>query len=620
MQGWEEKDYSDHFDMSLWRKLLGYAKPYHKHLIAIAALMGLSALLDILFPQMTRYAVDNFIASGTTEGFLGFSLVYIGMVAIQSISIYFFLRLCGKTEVGVCYIIRKLGFERLQELPFSYYDRTPVGYIMTRMTSDVQRLADTIAWSLLDLCWGSFYIIFAAIAMFMQHWKLAMILVLIVPLLAVVSWQFQKRILKSYREVRKTNSQITGAFNEGIMGAKTTKTLVREEANYEEFTVLTGKMRKSSVRAATLSAIYLPIVISMGMLATAYALWKGGYDVFTGVISLGTLQAFITYTITLFEPIQQIARIFAELQSAQAAAERVMTLLETEPEIKDTPEVIAEYGDSFSPKKENWPPIRGDITFDHVSFKYKEGEAVLTDFTLDVKAGQTIALVGETGSGKSTVVNLVCRFYEPEEGAVKIDGVDTRERSQLWLQANLGYVLQSPHLFSGTIADNIRYGRLDATDEEVKAAAIMVGADAFVQRLEKGYDTDVGEGGNRLSTGEKQLISFARAILADPRIFVLDEATSSVDTETEQKIQAAIREVLKGRTSFIVAHRLSTIRSVDRILVIEDGKIIEDGSHKELLKKRGEYYNLYTHQFREEQEKRALAGEAGRVLSGDSVP
>ncbi len=610
MQAWEEKDYSEQFDASLWRRLLRQAKPYHKHLYGIIALMGVSALIDAVFPQMTGYAIDNFISKGTTQGITWFAVLYVGLITIQTASIYLFLRLCGKVEVGVCYLIRKKGFERLQELPFSYYDRTPVGYIMSRMTSDAQRLADTIGWSLLDLCWGSFFVVLIAINMFRINWRLALPIMAVLPFLAAVSWFFQRRILKSYREVRKTNSQITSAFNEGIMGAKTTKTLVREEANFEEFTVLTRKMRKSSVRAATLSAIYLPIVMSLGSLATAYVLWKGGYSVYTGAITLGTVQIFITYSINFFEPIHQIARIFADLQSSQAAAERVMTLIEMEPELKDMPEVIEKYGDSFAPKRENWPTIQGDIDFDHVTFNYKDGESVLENFSLSVKAGQTIALVGETGSGKSTIVNLVCRFYEPTSGAVKIDGVDTRERSQLWLQANLGYVLQTPHLFSGTIADNIRYGKLDAQMEEIKLAAQMVGAETFILKLEKGYDTDVGEGGNRLSTGEKQLVSFARAILANPRIFVLDEATSSVDTETEQRIQTAIKEVLKGRTSFIVAHRLSTIRSADRILVIDGGKIIEDGSHRQLIKQKGVYYNLYTNQFREEQEQKVLAGEA----------
>lgn len=608
MQDWEEKDYSEHFDTSLWRKLLSYAKPFYKYLYAIVGLMGVSAMIDAIFPLMTRYAMDNFIANGTTEGFVPFAVLYVCLLVIQVSAIYTFIRFSGIVEVGMCYRIRKLGFERLQELPFSYYDRTPVGYIMARMTSDASRLGDTIGWTLVDLSWGAFYILFTGIAMFSLNWKLALSVIVVLIPLAIISGKFQKKILKSYREVRKTNSQITGAFNEGIMGAKTTKTLVREDANFEEFSVLTKQMHKSSVRAATLSAIYMPIVISLSSLATAYAVWKGGFDVFSGVVTLGTLQVFVSYTVSFFEPVHQIARIFADLQSSQAAAERVITLLETEPEIKDTPEVEAKYGDNFAPKRENWPAITGDISFENVTFRYKEGEAVLEDFTLNVRAGETIALVGETGSGKSTIVNLVCRFYEPTQGKVKIDGVDTRERSQLWLQANLGYVLQTPHLFSGTIADNIRYGKLDATQEEIEEAAVLVGADAFIKKQEKQYDTDVGEGGNRLSTGEKQLISFARAILSNPRIFVLDEATSSVDTETEQSIQAAITKVLKGRTSFIVAHRLSTIRKADRILVIDNGRIIEEGNHKQLIRRRGVYHNLYTNQFREEQQRRALAG------------
>ena len=279
-------------------------------------------------------------------------------------------------------------------------------------------------------------------------------------------------------------------------------------------------------------------------------------------------------------------------------------MLETEPEIFDSPEVVEQFGDSFHPKKENWPGLKGDIEFDHVSFHYKGGEEVLHDFSLSVKAGQTVALVGETGSGKSTIVNLVCRFYEPTEGKILIDGADYRTRSILWLQAHLGYVLQQPHLFSGTIRENIRFGRLDATDEEIERAARMVDADAFIRGLENGYDTQVGEGGNRLSTGQKQLISFARALIANPAIFILDEATSSVDTETEQKLQKAIATALEGRTSFIIAHRLSTIRSADMILVIRDGKITERGTHRELLAQRGYYYRLYVNQFREEREKK----------------
>ncbi len=605
MQQIEERDYTQRFSLSLWRKLLRYAGEYNKDLIRLMLVMGVTAACDVVFPLLTSYAIDHFVPNlsspGGTEGLPLFIGAYLMVLVIQVIAIYRFLYLGGKVETGVCYLIRKQAFRKLQELPFSYYDRMPVGYLMSRMTSDTQRLGETIGWSLLDLAWGAVMIVASSVTMFLLNWKMTLVVLLVVPPLAVVSWWFQQKILHAYRAVRKTNSQITGAFNEGIMGAKTTKTLVREEKNMAEFTALTHEMKRSAVRAASLSAVYLPIVMSLGSIATAYALWKGGQQVLIGGMTLGILQVFVNYTVQFFEPIRNIAGVFAEMQSAQAAAERVLTLLETEPDIVDTPEVEAEFGDNFHPKKENWPALVGDVEFSHVDFQYQEGEKVLTDFNLKVKAGETIALVGPTGAGKSTVVNLICRFYEPTAGEIKIDGVNYKERSQLWLQSNLGYVLQEPRLFSGTIRDNIRYARLDASDEEVEQAAQMVNAEPFILKMQKGYDTDVGEGGSRLSTGEKQLISFARAILADPRIFVLDEATSSVDTQTEQIIQQAIAKVLSGRTSFIIAHRLSTVRTADRILVIDGGKIQEMGTHQELLRKKGAYYKLYTNQFQEEQ-------------------
>ena len=537
----------------------------------------------------------------------GFTFLYAMLVIVQVATIYAFLYLGGVIEVGVCYNIRQEAFHKLQELPFSYYDRMPVGYLMSRMTSDIQRLAETIGWSLLDLFWGVVMLVMCSVTMLTINWKLGLAVMVVLPPLAVISFYFQQKILKSWRAVRKTNSRITGAFNEGIMGAKTTKTLVREEANMQEFGELTHEMRRSSVRAASLNALYLPIVISLGSLATAYALWRGGNLVLAGAMSLGVIQVFVNYTVQFFEPVRNIAGVFSEMQSAQAAAERVMTLLDTQPDIVDSPEVVAQFGDNFHPKRENWPELHGDIDFEHVDFKYQDGERVLTDFNLHVKAGETIALVGPTGAGKSTVVNLVCRFYEPTGGEIKIDGVDYRKRSQLWLQSNLGYVLQEPRLFSGTIRDNIRYSKLDATDEEIRRAAQLVNAEPFILKMEKGYDTDVGEGGSRLSTGEKQLISFARAILSNPRIFILDEATSSVDTETEVMIQQAISQVLTGRTSFIIAHRLSTVRSADRILVIEDGKIKEQGTHQQLLRMKGSYYKLYMSQFEEERAQEILS-------------
>ncbi len=606
MQFQEEQDYTKKFDFSLWKRLLKYARPYYNFLFLLCVCMVINAIVDVVFPMMSRYAIDHFITTQQIKGLGGFIALYILLVAVQVTVIYGFQRCASRVEVGVCYTIRKMGFEKLQQLSFSFYDKTSVGYLMARMTSDAQRLADTIGWTLIDLVWGSVYMVLTAVAMLVFNWRLALMALSILPVLAVISVYFQRIILKNHREVRKTNSRITGAFNEGIMGAKTTKTLVREEKNFAEFQTLTGQMRKFSIHAATVSAIYMPIVVSLGSLVTGIALWKGGYDTLSGTISLGTLVIFINYTVSFIEPVRSIARIFSEMQSAQAAAERVMSLVETESDIVDGPDVTAVYGDQFDPKRENWEELHGDVTFEHVSFQYKGGEKVLSDFNLTVKAGQNIALVGETGSGKSTIVNLVCRFYEPTEGRILIDGRDYRERSQLWLQSHLGYVLQSPHLFSGTVRENIRYGRLDASDAEVEEAARMVRADHFISKLEKGFDTDVGEGGNRLSTGEKQLISFARAILANPAIFVLDEATSSIDTETEQAIQYAISKMLSGRTSFVVAHRLSTIKNADRILVISQGRVIEDGTHRQLLEKKGHYYTLYTNQFKEEGELAAV--------------
>ena len=615
MQSFQEEDYTKRFDASLWIKLLKIAKPFHKNLWCIVLMMGISAMIDVTLPMMNAYAIDNFIANHVSDGLVLFSAIYVLLLGIQVGTIFGFIRQSGYVETGVCYLIRKLGFKKLQELPFSYYDRMPVGYLMSRLTNDTQRLGDTVGWSLVDLCWGAVFLVACSVQMFALNWRLTLVVLLVLPPLAVISWKFQKGILNAYRQVRKRNSQITAGFNEGINGAKTTKTLVRENMNVEEFNEVAGHMRDASVRAATLSALFLPIVVSLGSLATAYVLWQGGNEVLASAVAetgmtIGTLQVFVNYTVQFFQPVRDIARIFAEMQSSQAAAERVISLLETEPDIVDSPEVEAVFGDNFHPKKGNWPKLVGDIDFEDVTFRYKDGEKVLEHFNLHVDHGQTVALVGETGSGKSTIVNLICRFYEPTEGRILIDGADYRTRSQLWLQSNLGYVLQSPHLFSGTVADNIRYGRPDATDEEVRRAARMVGAEEFILKMQDGFNAKVGEGGNRLSTGQKQLISFARAILTNPSIFVLDEATSSVDTETEQLIQNAIQTVLSGRTSFIIAHRLSTIRSADRILVIQDGKIIEDGTHRQLIARQGYYYQLYTNQFQEEQGMDILSGKA----------
>lgn len=602
----QEKDFTQKFNLSLFKKLFFHARESWGDLARLAVCMLLVALADVIFPLLTAYTIDHFITPGTLSGMTPFVIAYLVTMTVHISATFGFQYFASRIEADVCYAIRKKGFRKLQELPFSYYDTTPVGYLMSRLTSDTQSLGSMIGWVLIDLIWSVLMLIFTAAAMFSLNWKLALIILVVIPPLALVSAWFQKRMLPTERSIRKLLSRITGSFNEGIMGAKTTKTLAREDKNAEEFNVLIRDLKHAAVRSTTLSCLYMPIIISIGAMATAYVLWRGGHQVLTGVLTVGVLQAFINYTMQVFEPIRAIAATFSQMQSTQAAGERVLSLLETEPDIVDSPEVIAAFGDQMHPKKENWPEIKGDIDFEHVDFRYKDGTQVLSDFNLHVNAGETIALVGPTGAGKSTVVNLVCRFYEATSGVIKIDGEDLRTRSQLWLQSHLGYVLQEPRLFSGTIMENIRYGRLDATDEEVMEAARLVNAETFILKMEKGYRTDVGEGGSRLSTGEKQLISFARALLSNPRIFILDEATSSVDTQTEQIIQHAITKVLEGRTSFIIAHRLSTVRNADRILVIEGGKIAEMGDHETLMAKRGAYWRLYTNQFMEEKSMEAL--------------
>lgn len=590
------------FQFSIWKRLFPFAKPYKKLLLLIVITNILISIVDVSLPLFQRYAVDNFVEKGTLDGLPVFIAAYLAVIILQVLSFIFYTLSAMKTEMRMGRDLKRACFVHLQTLSFSYYNTTPVGYILARVMSDTNKIAAITAWDLIDILWALSYVSFAFLSMAMLDLRLALMVMVIVPVIAVLTTYFQKRILFWNRKVRSINSRITGAFNEGIMGAKTSKTLVIEDKNTHEFSGLTEEMRNASVRAAGLNALYIPLVMLASSTATAIVLARGGNLVLEHGILIGTLSAFTTYAVSIFEPIQQMARVLANIIAVQPNIERVMGLLDQKPNIVDTPEVIEKYGDSFHPKTENWEPIKGDIEFDDVSFRYPDGEEeVLSHFSLKIPAGTNVAIVGETGAGKSTLVNLACRFFEPTGGRILIDGKDYRERSQLWLHSRLGYVLQNPHLFSGTVMDNIRYGRLDATDEEVKQAAKAVSADTVVEHLENGYDSDVGEGGDKLSTGEKQLISFARAVLADPAIFVLDEATSSIDTQTEQLIQNATMHLLEGRTSFLIAHRLSTIRQADLILVVKDGKIVEQGKHEELLRKGGYYHDLYSKQFQEEE-------------------
>ncbi len=599
MNYFEEEEYQDSkFDVKVWYKIFSYMKPFKRNVILGILAAVVLAAIDTIYPLINKYAIDEIIETRSLEKLPYFIAFYVVIMFLIGIMVYTFIIHAGQVQQKLSFALRKDAFKKLHELPFSYYDKTPVGWIMARMTSDSRNLSDILSWGLIDLSWGMLMMTGITIVMLITNLKLALITLSVLPLLIGLSIYFRTKILKAYRKIRKENSKITGSFNEGITGAKTTKTLVLEKENFNDFDGLTSNMKRHSIRAAMFAGLYFPSILFIATIATGLVIYYGGMDVNSDIITFGMLYLFIAYISSFFEPVMQLANILARFQQAQASAERLIDLIEKEPEIFDTKDVVEKYGDAINFKKENWEELIGDVEFKNVTFKYSKGETVLKDFNLHVKAGQNIALVGQTGAGKSTIVNLICRFYEPTSGEILIDGRDYKERSIGWLHDNLGYVLQSPHLFSGSILENIRYGRPDATIEEVIYASKLVEADNFIVEFKDGYDTEVGEGGTRLSVGQKQLISFARALIANPKILILDEATSSVDTKTEKSIQRAIKIVLEGRTSFVIAHRLSTITSSDSILVLEDGKIIEEGTHKELIKLEKHYFKLYTNQFK----------------------
>ena len=586
-------------------KILPFLKKFRRNLILMVTCGLMGSLVDIILPLFRRYALDHYVGNQTMDTIFLFVILYAVTVVFAGIANYISCYLATITEVSVNRDLRETAFRHLQTLSFSYFNQNSVGYIHARVMSDTSRIGSLASWTLMDSVWHISYLVGSAAVMISLNARLAGLVLLILPVLVVLFSFFQKKLIRVNREVREINSRITGNFNEGITGAKTIKSLAIEDEMSQRFMAETSNMRRRSISASRLRGVFAATMNFAASIALAIVLWKGGYIAESEV---GTFSAFMSYAQGMMEPVRWIIDAISDLITTQVNIERFSNLLAVQSDVIDTPQVIAKYGDILEPKKENWEPIRGDIEFKDVTFRYPDGdEDVLEHFSLKIPFGSHIAIVGETGAGKSTLVNLVCRFYEPTTGQLLIDGRDARERSQLWLHSSIGYVLQTPHLFSGTIRENLLMGKPDATEEEIWAAVKAVSADEVIAHLENGLDTDVGEGGDLLSTGEKQLISFARAVLADPRILILDEATASVDTITEAKIQAALDSVTQGRTSLMIAHRLSTVRNADLILVVRNGKIVEQGTHKELIRMRGYYYELYTRQYEDEATAQLLA-------------
>ena len=601
----EKKTETKHLKFFGIGKILPFLKHVRGQILMMVSLAILSSLVDITIPQFQRYALDTFVGKGTMATIVPFVIVYIAVLLFAATINYISCAQATIVEMKVNRELRQTGFKHLQTLSFSYFNQNSVGYIHARLMSDTGRIGGLVSWWLIDCTWRVSYLVGVIFTMLRMNARLAMYILAIVPLLVILFSIFQKKLITVNREVREVNSKITGNFNEGIMGAKTIKSLAIEDKMEQRFTDETATMRRKSIRASRLRGLFAGTMNFASSVALAILLWKGGY---IALEEIGMFSVFMTYAQGMMEPLRWLVDIVSDLITTQVNIERFTNLLAVKSDVTDTPEVVEKYGDMFNPKKENWEELKGDISFRDVTFRYPDGEeTVLEHFSLDIPFGTHLAIVGETGAGKSTLANLVCRFYEPTEGQLLIDGRDARERSQLWLHNSIGYVLQTPHLFSGTVRENLLMGNPDATDAQILEAIRTVSAEETIAHLEKGLDTDVGEGGDLLSTGEKQLISFARAILADPRILILDEATASVDTMTEAKIQAAMEAVTAGRTTIMIAHRLSTVRNADLILVVRNGKIVEQGTHETLLKAQGYYHKLYTRQYEDEATAQILA-------------
>ncbi len=586
----EEEEFTSQLTAPVLNRIGSLLKPHWKWVVGFFLTIALVSGLDAYFTYLSKQFIDQGITLQNKERLMHLATIYGGLIVIQAGAVFTFIYLAGVLGERIQYDLRRMLFNHLQDLSLSFYAQNAVGRMIARVTSDTGRVSDLLTWGIVDTTWAVMNILSSTIFMLIINWRLALIVLTIIPIMMLIAVEFRKKILAEFRVSRRANSKITGAFNENFQGTRVVKALGREDENTREFQGLTTRMYQASYRAAWLSALFLPTVQMIAALALGFIVGYGGLQIDLGLMTIGGIQAFVSYLTFMMWPIQDLARVYSEMQHSIASAERIFKLVDTPPEVHNRPSAVEAH------------TLLGKIEFDHVDFFYEDRKPVLIDFSLKVNPGEMIALVGPTGGGKSTIVNLLCRFYEPQNGVIRINGMDYMDYKLESIHNKIGIVLQTPHLFSGTIRDNIRYGRLEANNADVEEAARIAGAHDFIVTLEKCYDQSVGESGNLLSVGQKQLISLARAVLARPELFIMDEATSSVDTLTEALIQKGMDALMQGRTSFVIAHRLSTIRRANRILVIEGGRIAEQGTHAELLKLRGHYYRLYTQQFRHQLE------------------
>jgi ATP-binding cassette subfamily B protein/subfamily B ATP-binding cassette protein MsbA len=584
-----EEQYDKGYDPKVARRLLGFVRPYTAKL-SISMLLALAATLaSVVGPYLVKVAIDSGLTARNADALRTTVLAYLAAAVIQWVFTYYRVNLMADVGQSVIYDLRTALFSHLQALSLSFYSRYSVGRVITRVINDVETVRDFVTWAVLAIARDVFAILGIVFAMLAMNVRLSLITLSVIPFMALATYVFRRAARVAYRKVRAAISWVNSVLAENVDGVRVVQAFSRQKYNYENFRDYVNRYHlERSVEAARVASFFAPVVDVLGAIAIALVVWLGGTAVLGETITAGVLVAFILYIDRFFEPIRDLFRRFDALQSTMAGGERILALLDTEIEVRDAPDAPA------------LPPIQGAVRFEDVSFHYSDDPALVLDrINLDIPAGETVAFVGETGAGKTTIAKLLSRFHDPTAGRIRVDGVDLRTVTQNSLRSQMGIVLQDPFLFNGTVAENIRFGRLAATDAEVEAAAQAVGAHEFILNLKNGYDTSVEEGGVMLSVGQRQLISFARALLADPRILILDEATSSVDTQTEQVIQRALARLLKERTSFVIAHRLSTITNADRIVVIHDGRIIEQGAHTELLAKQGMYYELYKTGFQE---------------------